>query len=239
MRPRRQFLPGHVVVVSPHLDDAVLSLGATIARATRSLAHVEVLTVFAGDPASGEPAGGWDTRAGFATEGEATLARRLEDYEACRRLGAETTWLSFPGGSYAGERGEQDAEAIWTSIAAAVAGADTVIIPGFPLTNRDHAWLRELIDQRGLPSHTGLYAEQPYRYMIRRERSLSDVEWETTGVTIADYRRKWSAILSYTSQLPLLGFTARRHRKLKRLLLHEMLKGGEALASLPPEPAPS
>ena len=41
-------LLGRLVVVSPHLDDAVLSLGATLAHAVESGATVEVLTVFAG-----------------------------------------------------------------------------------------------------------------------------------------------------------------------------------------------
>ena len=230
MRRARAFLSGHVVVVSPHLDDAVLSLGATIAGATRLGARVEVLTVFAGDPTSGAPAGGWDTRAGFATESEAVLARRAEDDVACRRIGADAKWLQFPGGSYAGERGEQDADAVWAAIAAAVAGADTALVPGFPLTNRDHAWLSELVDQRELPCRTGLYAEQPYRYLVSGERRPAGLGWETSGVAISDYRRKWMAILAYTSQLPLLGFTVRRRRKLKRLLLHEMVHGGEALA---------
>ena len=234
MRLRRRLLAGHVVVVSPHLDDAVLSLGATIARTTRSGARVEVLTVFAGDPSSRAPAGGWDTRAGFATEGEATLARRAEDLQACGQLGAETGWLSFPGGSYAGARGEEETEAIWSSLVAAVADADAALVPGFPLTNRDHAWLSELIEQRGLPCRTGMYVEQPYRYMARGERSPLEQTWETRGVAIGDYRRKWGAVLAYASQLPLLGFTVRRHGRLKRMLLHEVLHGGEAV-SFPPE----
>ncbi len=53
--------PGkRVVVVSPHSDDAVLSLGAAIAAWARRGAEVEVLTVFALDPGSHAPAGGWD-----------------------------------------------------------------------------------------------------------------------------------------------------------------------------------
>ena len=45
-------LLGRVVVVSPHLDDAVLSLGATMAHAIESGAKVEVLTVFGCEPTS-------------------------------------------------------------------------------------------------------------------------------------------------------------------------------------------
>ena len=69
-------LPERVVVVSPHLDDAVLSLGGAISRASRAGAHVTVLTVLAGDSDSSEPAGSWDRRAGFETEADATRGRR-------------------------------------------------------------------------------------------------------------------------------------------------------------------
>ena len=56
------------MVVSPHSDDAVLSLGAAITSWVRGGAVVELLTVLALDPESPAAAGGWDGRAGFATE---------------------------------------------------------------------------------------------------------------------------------------------------------------------------
>jgi LmbE family N-acetylglucosaminyl deacetylase len=228
-----------IVVVSPHLDDAALSLGVTIVRATRSGARVEVLTVFAGDPASETPANGWDRRGGFATQGESAKARRDEDREACRLLGAEPMWLSFSS------RAEKDEDLIWPAVADAVRGAEGVLVPGFPLTNEDHAWLGRLLVERGLPcDRTGLYAEQPYRYMVRSERPRLEVparlegrlsaalEWTKTGVGIGDYRLKRKAILAYRSQMPMLGFLARRHRKLHRMLFDEAVRGGEALAWL-------
>ncbi|MDP9436492.1 MAG: PIG-L family deacetylase, partial [Actinomycetota bacterium] len=43
---------GRVAVVSPHLDDAVFSLGASIRGAVRRGTRVEVLTVLAGLPDS-------------------------------------------------------------------------------------------------------------------------------------------------------------------------------------------
>ena len=55
-----------IVVVSPHLDDGVLSLGASMASWSRRGARVELLTVLAGDPGSEVATGGWDGRAGFA-----------------------------------------------------------------------------------------------------------------------------------------------------------------------------
>ena len=234
--------PAHVVVVSPHLDDAVFSLAASILQAVRSGTRVEVLTVFACDPASNHPANGWDARAGFATEGEAATARRVEDQEACDIVGAEPRWLPFRGGGYTPHK---DRNAIWTAIADAVTDADAVLVPGFPLTNPDHAWLADLLtEQRSEFRGMGLYAEQPYRYFARRAtqrlevpaqlgRTLSGaVEWTKTPSGIGDRRLKRKAILAYASQIPLLGFVTRHHLKLDLMLLHEALHRGEALAWL-------
>ena len=88
-------LSGHVVIVSPHSDDAVLSLGAAVAYATSAGNVVRVLTVLAGDPESTTPAIDWDRRCGFATEGESVRARRLEDQAACAIIGAEVDWLPY------------------------------------------------------------------------------------------------------------------------------------------------
>jgi LmbE family N-acetylglucosaminyl deacetylase len=233
---------GHVVVVSPHLDDAVISLAATIARAAKAGARVRVLTVFAGNPASGQPAGGWDQRGGYTTEGAAAAGRRAEDRAACAIVGAEPVWLDFPDGDYAGDR---QPETVFAAVADALGGADAVLVPGFPLTNPDHAWLAELLLGRALPcARVGLYAEQPYRYMVRGERRRLEVpaqiaprlphgiEW-TFPAHISDVRLKRTAILAYESQLPLLGFTAKRRRKLHRMLLDEALHRGEAIAWSP------
>ncbi len=215
------------LVVSPHLDDAVLSLGASIARTTRAGRHVTVLTVFAGNTESALAAGGWDGRGGFATEGEASRARRLEDQEACRGLGAEPLWLSFSEADY---RDGLDGEAIWSAVTAAVTDArpEDVLLPGFPLTNPDHAWIGDLLSERSLPCRrVGLYAEQPYRY-ASAPRALGD-EWLRTGRDPRDVWRKRRATLAYTSQLPLLGLSQRRYLKLNRMLIHERLRGGEAI----------
>jgi LmbE family N-acetylglucosaminyl deacetylase len=209
-------LKGRVVVVSPHLDDAVFSLGATIASASKSGARIEVLTVFGCDPSSRAPANGWDTRGGFATEGEAATARREEDREACGQVGAEPHWLPFRGGGYTPHK---DIDAIAAAITQQVAGADAVLVPGFPLRNDDHAWLAGLFDERTPPSvRLGRYVEQPYAYMARKEQPLSGAEWGKPRVTLPDRIRKRRAVLAYASQLPLLSLG---WRKLHLLLLQD------------------
>ena len=194
-------------MVSPHLDDGVFSLGATIARSSRAGTRVEVLTVFGCDPESQAPANGWDTRGGFATEGEAATARRNEDREACRIVGAEPHWLPFRGGGYTPHK---DADAIFAAVAENVSGADAVLVPGFPLKNEDHAWLARLLDERPLSARIGRYVEQPYAYTARKEQPLSGGEWEKSRLTLADRLRKRRAVREYASQLALLSLGSRR-----------------------------
>jgi LmbE family N-acetylglucosaminyl deacetylase len=229
-----------LVVVSPHLDDAVLSLGAYIAQASRSGRRVVVLTVFAGNPNSGLRAGGWDNRGGFATEGEASTTRRQEDLEACSLLGAESHWLPLSEADYRdGFDWERSEELV--SDALAEVGPDEVVVPGFPLTNPDHLWLTTVI-LGSWSGPTALYAEQPYRYWIRRDRPRPEApplgdegrrtagEWVRLHATLSEMRRKRRAILAYRSQMKLLGLGRRRNSKLNRMLLHERLRGGEAIA---------
>lgn len=150
----------HVVVLSPHLDDAALSLGATIARTTRSGGRVDVVNVFANDPDSAAGPGPWDAACGFATAAEAARARREEDRRACQLLGAAAVWLPFADFEY-----EQDVddEGLWAALADVVGAADTVLMPGFPLAAPDHLRLTRLLLSRPLPGvRAGLYVEQPY-----------------------------------------------------------------------------
>jgi LmbE family N-acetylglucosaminyl deacetylase len=199
---------GRVVVLSPHLDDAVFSLGATIARATGAGSQVEVLTVFGDDPGSDAPANGWDTRGGFTTEGEAATARREEDREACHLVGAQPHWLSFRGGGYTPDK---DEDAIATAIAQHVMQTDALLLPGFPLGNPDHAWLADLVERQPPAAlRIGRYAEQPYSYAVRKQQRLPDTGWERTSVSLRDRLRKRRAILAYASQLPMLSVNTRK-----------------------------
>jgi LmbE family N-acetylglucosaminyl deacetylase len=183
-----------MVVVSPHLDDGVLSLGAVMASWARGGSRVELLTVLACDPDSDAPGGGWDARAGFATEGESARARREEDRRACAILGVAPIWLPFGSVDY--ER-HGDAEAVRAAVENAVRGADDVLLPGSPLTHPDHAWLAEVL----APVATGRYVELLY---ARREAGGTG-GFERVRSGPRDRLAKWRAIRAYRSQLPLLG----------------------------------
>jgi LmbE family N-acetylglucosaminyl deacetylase len=188
------------VVISPHPDDAVFSLGAAIDHAVQRGACVEVLTVFAGDVSSDQRAGLWDEAAGFLLAGEAAGARRLEDENACRALGAHPIWLNFgdeqypPGG---------DSEEILEAITRHTHGADLVLVPGFPLEHRDHRFLAGLLTTRDLgAAAVAVYAEQPYAYLTGD--SPQEDGWHALVVPASSTLAKNDACAAYRSQLPLL-----------------------------------
>jgi LmbE family N-acetylglucosaminyl deacetylase len=235
----RHIFQGRVVVVSPHLDDAVMSLGSTVACAAQSGAQVELLTVFADHPASAEPASPWDLTCGFVTEGQAASVRRAEDRRACDIIGAAPRWLDFGSECYS-RRGTLDD--IRQAVHAVTADADVVLVPGFPLAHSDHRCVAEILLGRGLSCrHVGLYVEQPYAYSLRRNpaampspgrvpsldpRSLA---WTHLGAERSHRRAKARAVRSYRSQLRRLGL---KRFGLHRLLRHEAAQGGEAIAWL-------
>jgi LmbE family N-acetylglucosaminyl deacetylase len=203
---------GRIVVVSPHLDDGVLSLGAAMAAWSRSGATVELLTVLGCDPRSDAPAGGWDRRGGFLTEGDSARARRDEDRRACAVLGVTPVWLPFGSVDYERHGEEED---VRSAVGEALADTDAALFPGFPLTHPDHEWLvRTLAEGRFACRRPGFYAEQPYARRLAPAPELPTWVAEALGespsfgalrTSLRDRLAKSRAIRQYHSQLPLLG----------------------------------
>ncbi len=235
-------LLGRLVVVSPHLDDAVLSLGATLAHAAEAGVKVEVLTVFACAPDSGAPTDDWDRKSGFATEGEAAQQRRIEDQGACAILGVTPRWFDFGAQPY--ERRASMDEVV-AAVAAATVGADTILIPGFPLEHADHAALTNGLLSRGLGCRSlGLYAEQPYSFdrratprgpvaaMPAARAGNAPLTWHCARADGRHRKLKLRAVQQYKSQLPQLGLRQRGlgYLRLRRMLWQEARLGGETIA---------
>lgn len=209
-------LEGSLAVISPHLDDGILSLGASIAAAR---AEVTIVTVLGGDPSSELPAGDWDCRAGFTTAGEATRMRREEDRQACAVVGARPVWLPFSDHQY--PRGGSDAD-VWEQLEQALGDAESVLVPGHPLMHEDHAWIAGLVRARGLPGRRiGRYVEQPYASAW----APAPVGWAPVGADLRHRLAKLRACRRYASQLPLMQPEA---RSLVRLARYEAARGGEA-----------
>jgi LmbE family N-acetylglucosaminyl deacetylase len=199
-----------VVIVSPHLDDAVLGCGRFMA------AHpgVTVVTVFAGNPpVYPDPMRVWDVQSGFAPGDDVMEARRAEDAAALGVLDATPVHLDFVEYTYnAGDRPVAPAElADGLAPALAAIGPSLVLVP-FGLANPDHDvthragllarerfagdvswWLYEDFGYKSIP---GLLA---WRVASLFRKKL----WPTPVIppTDADDRRKLDAVAKYPSQL--------------------------------------
>lgn len=156
------------VVVSPHLDDAVLSLGRFMAGRP----DVLVVTVLAGVPAGGwldEPSG-FDALAGFETSAEAVAERRGEDLRALRSLSATPVWLP---------------------------DLDSQYVPGDADLAAFSTWLREPLPERCDLVCVPLGIKHPdHQEVAAAVRQSNAIErWISEGVTVVVYEELPSYVL--------------------------------------------
>jgi LmbE family N-acetylglucosaminyl deacetylase len=178
------FPAGDIAVVSPHLDDAVFSLGSSIADLCAARRKVVVVTLFAGDRSSDAPPSPWDERCGFGSAAESARTRRAEDARACALLGVEPVWLSFD---------VRSPEGAAAALLDAVQHAAVVLVPGFPCTHRDHILAaRTVLGARRPEVTVGLYVDQPYAMWLLLGR---EARGRTRGESMRDLvlRRDTSA----------------------------------------------
>ena len=218
-----------LVIVSPHLDDAVLSLGGAIARHARFGADWTIVTVFAGNPECSRPAGPYDRRCGFLSAGEAAASRRREDKKACALVGAKPVWLPFGGIQY---DKVNDADAVWAALEPYVDRAQILLLPGFPLVHRDHFWVTQLVRERAPKNRQVVfYAEQPYAHSRQAAHDRRNfvtglrVQWVSLYAGIAERFTKGRACRAYWSQFRTFGCHLPR-----RSLLPELFWTVESLA---------
>jgi LmbE family N-acetylglucosaminyl deacetylase len=217
-----------VVVVSPHLDDAIWSLGATLGDVAARGVDVVNLTVFAGDPDSAELPSDWDRKAGFSSAGAAARRRREEDALACAALGVTPFWLSFPDLPYASDR-----SGVWACMKPVLARADLVLAPAFPLVHPDHVFVSGLISEhRDELGEVAGYVEQPYAEMewfgaraLPATDGNASLRWVPMQVSSRAWLRKQRAAFAYRSQLR--AFARPSARLLARTALYELGRGGE------------
>ncbi|MEY9932648.1 LmbE family N-acetylglucosaminyl deacetylase [Catenulispora sp. GP43] len=147
------------VLTSPHLDDAALSACAEIAKG-----GALVVTVFTAVPPPDWPPTWWDRLTGESADSRARqLARRAEDAEAMRLLGARNTYLDQPEQLH--RDGDPDREAIVKALASCYADADEVWLPAGIGAHPDHIIARDAgLEAAALAGHTEvvLYADFPY-----------------------------------------------------------------------------
>jgi LmbE family N-acetylglucosaminyl deacetylase len=193
----------HRVVVSAHLDDAVLSAARALGRRTL------VVTVFAGIPAAGV-VGSWDADCGWDDSRQAMTDRRREDVAALAHFGAPHLHVDVLGGQHV-RRCRRDGSLlarIASTLAPLMSGAARVYGPA-GIGHPEHVQVRDAV-LSVRPAAT-LYADLPYAAAgaiasLELPRPLRTTHSVRTATVLrpGEWRRKRDAVRCYTSQLELL-----------------------------------
>lgn len=201
-----------VLVVSPHLDDGVLSCGHLLAGAGAAT----VVTVFSGTPLRyPRPVSAWDTVCGFTDSDDIIAQRRIEDERAVAALSASATHLDFVDRQYRDDK-RYDLDAIARELRRAVTEFEptTIAVP-LAIQHPDHrAALQAALRLRnGADARTWIcYAEFPYVW--RQEdlavRRLGRLRRTYRVTPVLELPRaelaKAAALRAYASQLAGLDF---------------------------------
>lgn len=168
-------MSGRALVLSPHLDDAVLGCGDWLARHPGST----VATVFAGSPGPRAALTDWDARAGFRPGDDVVALRRAEDAAALRELRARPLWLAFRDAQYAPPP-PRDAVAREIARSVRVLAAACVVMP-LGLFHSDHLLVREA----ALEARARAGARRWLVYADALYRALPDLEADALAALAA------------------------------------------------------
>jgi hypothetical protein len=190
-----------VVVVSTHLDDAVLSCWSVVAGD----ADVAVVTVFTGAPDDPDLVTDWDRDTGVTSKGR--MAARIEENRAALSIaGRFPTDLGFLESQYGArtfdsgvmEECLRDAEIVYLPAGIGVPGGRV---------HDDHIFVRDACLE--LRPAARLYADQPYCLFqagLQLPEGLRDGYWGADEIllTPAQRERKAEAIDAYGGEVPKL-----------------------------------
>jgi LmbE family N-acetylglucosaminyl deacetylase len=207
------------VVVSPHLDDAVLSCWHVL-----EAGDATVVTVFTGVPEAGG-SGWWDKLTGSDDSAARIRERLLEDERALSLAGAESVHLNLLDEQY---RGNGASPPVAEALAVQLADDDEVYAPLGLFLSGDHGLVREAALE--LRADLRLYADHPHAGVwglpswVTGDRTSSELDvdsaWRqrmteagldpstlTAAVHALDdgaFERKLAAVRAYATQIPAL-----------------------------------
>lgn len=190
-------MQARIVVVSTHLDDAVLSCWSVL----DGPGDVVVVTVFTGGPPPGTLTE-WDEDSGAADSAERMIQRLAEDRAALRIAGREPVHLGLLEGQYG--RGEMPPAALEPYLVADVVYAPAGIAERH--VNEEHVRVRDVV--LSMRPDARLYADQPYcqfrpSFDLRVELAEGRVP-HVVELPPAAREHKAQAIRCYTGELPKL-----------------------------------
>jgi LmbE family N-acetylglucosaminyl deacetylase len=203
------------VVLSPHLDDAVLSTAGLVA------AHpgARVVTAFTGGPTSWAEVSEWDRSCGFRPGEDVMAVRKREDEGALRVLAAAPVWLGLVEGQYTPRPGLLEVRRAVQEALDLLDPAPVVVAVPLGVGHTDHVLLSDaalLVAASGaLPQAEWLvYADLPYAEELPDHAEARAAELAARGLVLVphrpptedDRRRKLAAVARYESQVrPLWG----------------------------------
>jgi LmbE family N-acetylglucosaminyl deacetylase len=229
-----------LLAVSPHLDDAVFSAGAFLARQAQVGIRVVIATCFTKSVPS--PTGfalACQLDKGLGPEIDYMALRRAEDRGACARIGAEPVHLPFPEAPH---RGYDSAAALFgpalpnddvgTALLPTLADLvdrvrpDLLLLPACIGDHVDHWAVRTAGERLGRPIR--YWADLPY---AARQLDAVPDDGQASGCADA-YEAKLEAARAYSSQL---GFQFRDGAMAELLAID----GAELFWNVPPANRPS
>jgi LmbE family N-acetylglucosaminyl deacetylase len=146
-----------LAIVSPHPDDAVLSLWHLLA----SEEDVTVLTIFNGPGEERAEMGWWDRLTRAESAAARAAERAQEDRKALALAGREPVNLGFVDGQY--RDGSQDLDELAAAIDQAAPADALLLTPGSFDYHRDHIAARDATMKLGAAGRdVGLYADVPH-----------------------------------------------------------------------------
>jgi LmbE family N-acetylglucosaminyl deacetylase len=147
-------------VVSPHFDDAVISMAGTVLALGGPATFI---TVHGGVPREAAETSPWDQNCGFLSGREAARFRREEELRAVEIIGAESVCLPIPDDPYIAEEGVD--RAVAAELAPVLTEVDAVLAPAGIGSHPGHLRTRDavLAVMRQRPKvDVYLYADLPY-----------------------------------------------------------------------------
>lgn len=212
----------HNLILSPHYDDAVLSLGGLLAKEGK---RSTVLTFFGGKPAKSRPHL-WDLFCGFLNSDDAIKARIKENESALESLNVpkeNIVNLSLLGRSYRRWLGNSDEKLKAVMLAELLkfirmqpSQELNIFAPAFEV-HKDHRLLKSvllsampLLEKENIKFF--LYQDLPYSYVLpakklepERVSKKTSLDVVTVPLSETDISQKVVAIEAYKSQLGILG----------------------------------
>ena len=250
-----------VAILSPHLDDAVLSCWHVLTQP----GEVVVINVFAGAPEGRDTVAWWDRYTGATDSRDRVRERAKEDRTALSLAGRTAVNLDLLDEQY--RDAEQPLAPVTAELERFVSPGGRIYAPAGLANHGDHALVRTAaLELRTKGFVVSLYADLPHatlhgwpawvtRKRVRRSNDLAAAMWEhslsATGIppeamapTVHEldrsaHARKMEAVHAYRTQLEGLAELAGRKQPLRELLGYEVVWALASAATASPTPAGS